>query len=158
MADPMTARQFLESSWFKLLWRGVIVVGIPALSGVSAYAGYTLNSVYGQQASLTQEVAEIKETQSDRATVNDEFQSEITSDVAAIGLKVEKISAPDDKTVVFDLDKPSALFLAALARTDCAMTGILHKDSLKADGSFDKPIGTGPFMLGDWRRGEFVSL
>jgi type II secretory pathway component PulM len=101
MADPMTARQFLESSWFKLLWRGVIVVGIPALSGVSAYAGYTLNSVYGQQASLTREVAEIKETQTDRATVNDEFQSEITSDVAAIGLKVEKI---DDAMSAIQID------------------------------------------------------
>lgn len=88
----MTARQFLESSWFKLLWRGVIVVGIPALSGVSAYAGYTLNSVYGQQAILTTEVANIKETQSDRASVNDAFQSDITGDVAAIGLKVERIN------------------------------------------------------------------
>jgi type II secretory pathway component PulM len=97
----MTARQFLESSWFKLLWRGVIVVGIPALSGVSAYAGYTLNSVYGQQASLTREVAEIKETQTDRATVNDEFQTEITTDVAAIGLKVEKI---DDAMSAIQID------------------------------------------------------
>ena len=101
MADPMTARQFLESSWFKLLWRGVIIVGIPALSGVSAYAGYTLNSVYGQQASLTQEVAEIKETQTDRATVNDEFQTDITSDVAAIGIKVEKI---DDSMSAIQID------------------------------------------------------
>jgi type II secretory pathway component PulM len=101
MADPMTARQFLESSWFKLLWRGVIVVGIPALSGVSAYAGYTLNSVYGQQASLTREVAEIKETQTDRATVNDEFQTEITTDVAAIAIKVEKI---DDAMSAIQID------------------------------------------------------
>ena len=38
------------------------------------------------------------------------------------------------------------------------MTGIIHKDSLKADGSWDKPIGTGPFKFGEWRRGEFVRL
>ncbi|WP_248311449.1 ABC transporter substrate-binding protein [Bosea sp. ASV33] len=73
-------------------------------------------------------------------------------------VKVEKISAPDDKTVVFELDKPSALFLSALARTDCAMTGILHKDSVKADGSFDKPIGTGPFKFAEWKRGEYIRL
>lgn len=97
----MTARQFLESSWFKLLWRGVIVVGIPALSGVSAYAGYTLNSVYGQQAELTREVAAIQETQTDRADVaderaviNDEFQAEMTA-------KVEKI---DDAIASVQLD------------------------------------------------------
>ncbi len=73
-------------------------------------------------------------------------------------VKVETVTAPDDKTVVFQLDKPSALFLSSLARTDCAMTGILHEDSLKADGSFDKPIGTGPFKLGEWKRGEYIKL
>ncbi|MEZ2409660.1 peptide/nickel transport system substrate-binding protein [Bosea sp. OAE752] len=73
-------------------------------------------------------------------------------------VKVETVTAPDDKTVVFQLDKPSALFLSSLARTDCAMTGILHKDSLKADGSFDKPIGTGPFKFAEWKRGEYIKL
>jgi len=73
-------------------------------------------------------------------------------------VKVESVTAPDARTVVFQLDKPSALFLTSLARTDCAMTGILHKDSVKADGSFDKPIGTGPFKFGEWKRGEFVKL
>ena len=73
-------------------------------------------------------------------------------------VKVEKVSAPDDRTVVFGLDKPSALFLSSLARTDCAMTAILHKDSVKPDGSFDKPVGTGPFKLAEWKRGEYIKL
>lgn len=72
--------------------------------------------------------------------------------------QVEAIETPDASTVVFRLTKPDALFLATLARTDCAMTGIVHKDSVKADGSWDKPIGTGPFKLTEWRRGEFVKL
>jgi peptide/nickel transport system substrate-binding protein len=72
--------------------------------------------------------------------------------------KVEAVTAPDPATVVFKLDKPSSLFLANIARTDCAMTAILHKDSLKADGSFDKPIGTGPYKLAEWKRGEFIRL
>jgi len=75
-----------------------------------------------------------------------------------IGMKVTGVTAPDPATVVMTLEKPSALFLDTMARTDCAMVAIIHKDSLKPDGSFDRPIGTGPFMLGDWRRGEFVSL
>jgi peptide/nickel transport system substrate-binding protein len=74
------------------------------------------------------------------------------------GLKVEAVTAPDPKTVVMKLDHKSAVFLDTLARTDCGMTGILHKDSVKADGSWDKPIGTGPFMFGDWKRGEYVVL
>ncbi|MDF2813670.1 MAG: peptide transporter substrate-binding protein [Microvirga sp.] len=74
------------------------------------------------------------------------------------GLKVEKIAAPDASTVTMTLDRPSALFLDSLARTDCGMTAILHKDSVKADGSWDKPVGTGPFKFGEWRRGESVTL
>lgn len=66
--------------------------------------------------------------------------------------------APDDSTVIFKLKKPSALFLASLARTDCGMTGILQKDSVKADGSWDKPIGTGPFMLDEWKQGQYITL
>lgn len=73
-------------------------------------------------------------------------------------VKVESVTASDTRTVVFRLDKPSALFLASLARTDCAMAAVLHKDSVKPDGSFDKPIGTGPFKLGEWKRSEYVRL
>ncbi|HEV2508697.1 ABC transporter substrate-binding protein [Bosea sp. (in: a-proteobacteria)] len=72
--------------------------------------------------------------------------------------KVEGVTASDPSTVVFKLDQPSSLFLANIARTDCAMTAILHKDSLKADGSFDKPIGTGPYKFAEWKRGEFIRL
>jgi peptide/nickel transport system substrate-binding protein len=72
--------------------------------------------------------------------------------------KVEAVTAPDAMTVVFKLDKPSGLFLANIARTDCAMTAILSKESVKSDGSFDKPIGTGPFRFGEWKRSEYVHL
>ncbi len=72
--------------------------------------------------------------------------------------KVEAVDAPDADTVVFRLDRPSALFLANLARTDCGMTGILHQDSVKPDGSWDKPVGTGPFRFTEWKRGEYIRL
>ena len=75
-----------------------------------------------------------------------------------IGLKVTEVAAPDPATFVMKLEKPSALFLDTMARTDCAMVAVLHKDSIKPDGSWDKPIGTGPFQLADWRRGEYVLL
>jgi peptide/nickel transport system substrate-binding protein len=72
--------------------------------------------------------------------------------------KAEQVTAPDPSTVVFKLDTPSALFLANIARTDCGMTAVLHKDSVKPDGSFDKPIGTGPFKFGEWKRSEYIRL
>ncbi|PTM40084.1 ABC transporter substrate-binding protein [Bosea sp. 124] len=74
------------------------------------------------------------------------------------GLKVEGVETPDAQTVVMKLDKPNALFLDSMARTDCAMTAILHKDSVKADGAFDKPIGTGPYKFGEWKRGEYFTM
>jgi len=74
------------------------------------------------------------------------------------GLKVEKIAAPDADTVVMEINEPNGLFLDSLARADCGGTAVLHKDSVKADGSWDRPIGTGPFMLGEWKRAQSVQL
>ncbi|CAH1664358.1 Peptide ABC transporter substrate-binding protein [Hyphomicrobiales bacterium] len=74
------------------------------------------------------------------------------------GLKVVSATAPDAGTFVMELNAPNALFLDTLARTDCAGTAVIHKDSVKADGSWDKPIGTGPFKLGEWKRGQSIQL
>ena len=73
-------------------------------------------------------------------------------------VKVLSVQAPDPRTVVYRLERPSSLFLATLARTDCGGTGIVHRDSVKPDGAWDKPIGTGPFMLTEWKRGEYIRL
>jgi len=73
-------------------------------------------------------------------------------------VKVTGVEAPDAQTVVYHLEKPSSLFLASLARADCGGTGILQKASVKADGTWDKPIGTGPFEFAEWKRGEYIRL
>lgn len=72
--------------------------------------------------------------------------------------KVTAVEAPDPSTVVFKLEKPSALFLTTMARTDCGSTAIFHRSSLDADGKWKEPVGTGPFKMGEWRRGQFVEL
>ncbi len=74
------------------------------------------------------------------------------------GLKVESVTAPNPQTVVMRINQPSGLFLDALARTDCAMAGVQHRDSVNPDGSFKSPIGTGPFKFGEWKRGEYIVL
>jgi len=72
--------------------------------------------------------------------------------------RVTALETPDAATVIFRLDRPSALFLTTLARADCGGTGIFHRDSLNADGTWRAPIGTGPFRMGEWRRGQFFDL
>lgn len=74
------------------------------------------------------------------------------------GAKITGIETPDPLTVVFHLDQPSGLFLASMARPDCGGSGILHRDSLAADGSWKAPIGTGPFSLTEWKPGQYVVL
>lgn len=74
------------------------------------------------------------------------------------GLKVLEVSAPNPQTFVMRIDKPQALFLDSLARTDCAMAAVIHPDSLNPDGSWKSPIGTGPFKLGNWTRGQHLTL
>lgn len=72
--------------------------------------------------------------------------------------RITDIAAPNASTVVFTLERPTALFLATMARADCGMSAILHPDSVGADGKFAAPIGTGPFRMGEWRRGQFIEL
>lgn len=74
------------------------------------------------------------------------------------GAKITAIATPDPRTVVFTLDQPNALFLASMARPDCGGAGILHPDSLAADGRWKSPVGTGPFTLAEWKPGQYVQL
>lgn len=72
--------------------------------------------------------------------------------------KITSVTAPDAKTVVFELEKPAALFLASMARIDCGQGGVYHQDSLNADGTWNAPIGTGPYKLVKWEPGQYIDL
>ena len=81
------------------------------------------------------------------------------SEFSASGIaQIEKIEAPDTQTVAITLDRATALFLSTLARPDCGQTAIIHRDSVGPDGKWIAPVGTGPFKLGDWKRGQYVDL
>ncbi len=72
--------------------------------------------------------------------------------------KVLKVEAKGPQTVVYTLDRPTALFLTTLARPDCGAAGIYHKSSLDAAGKWLQPVGTAPFKLGEWKRGQYIEL
>jgi peptide/nickel transport system substrate-binding protein len=72
--------------------------------------------------------------------------------------RLDAIETPDPRTVVFRFARASALIPATMARPDCGGAGILHRDSVGADGAWIAPVGTGPFRMGEWRRGQFIEL
>ena len=81
------------------------------------------------------------------------------SEFAGKGLtRIEAVEAPDPKTVVFRIDKPTALFLSVTARPDCGGSGFVHRDSVDAEGKWKGPIATGPFKFGEWKRGQYIEL
>jgi peptide/nickel transport system substrate-binding protein len=70
---------------------------------------------------------------------------------------IADISAPDDRTVVVELSKPSAPFLATLAMFAAAI--LPERAVSELGGEFGtKPVGAGAFRLKEWRRGEVVKL
>lgn len=74
------------------------------------------------------------------------------------GVKIESVEAPDAATVVVRTNKPEALFLSTLAALHCGQTAVLHKDSVNPDGTWKSPVATGPYKMGEWKRGEFIEI
>lgn len=72
-------------------------------------------------------------------------------------IDLTSVTAPDPRTVVFTLAKPSLVFLDALARPDLDSCGIAHPESLR-DGRWKRPIGTGPFRFDNLWPGEATEL
>ncbi|CAN5508349.1 peptide-binding protein [soil metagenome] len=67
---------------------------------------------------------------------------------------VVDVEAPDDSTVVVSLEAPNAVFLTRAGQAGIVPEhhhGDIGEDAYKAD-----PVGTGPFMLQEWRAAEFT--
>jgi peptide/nickel transport system substrate-binding protein len=73
------------------------------------------------------------------------------------GAKVTSVQANGPDGVTFVLEQPNALFLQQMANIQCPLA-ILHPSSVDAQGKWIKPVGTGPYAFGDWRRGQYLQL
>jgi ABC-type transport system substrate-binding protein len=71
------------------------------------------------------------------------------------GGRIEKITAVDEFTVEFDLCGPHPAFEAQMA---FGVFGIQPEEHLEATGGapLDNPVGTGPYVLEEWVRGDSV--
>lgn len=70
-------------------------------------------------------------------------------------VEIVSMEAPDATTVVFHLLSPNVQFVQFVASPGCE-NGIYHRDSVAADGSWVKPIGTGPYAVASWEEGKVV--
>ena len=82
---------------------------------------------------------------------------------------VDRVETPDDRTVVFYLKKPMATFLSGTLATPIVQEKRWAAIAEKAETTskplttllnhrVHRPVGTGPFILEQWRRGAFLHL
>ena len=74
-------------------------------------------------------------------------------------LKVNAVTAPDDQTLVFEIEEPNPLFLVRLADQICHIFAI-SPANVDAEGNWieGSAIGSGPFKMKEWRKEQYVAL
>lgn len=88
------------------------------------------------------------------------FHMEVNPRARAILQQIEKAEAPDPKTVVFTLKAPFEPFLLIFDVTACAIVPkhIYDGTDYRNNPNNATPIGTGPFKMAEWQRGNFIRL
>jgi peptide/nickel transport system substrate-binding protein len=72
---------------------------------------------------------------------------------------IKSISAPDEYTVEFELCKTNPAFIAKIGFVGFVISPSEYIDAQGGSGEMlDKFIGTGPYMVDEWKRGESVNL
>lgn len=68
------------------------------------------------------------------------------------------VAAPDDTTVVITLDKARSSLLAQLAMFNMTVQDKSYYEEVGQEAYSQKPIGTGPYMIKEWKIGESLTF
>jgi peptide/nickel transport system substrate-binding protein len=73
---------------------------------------------------------------------------------------IERIETPDPLTVVVKMSKPTPYFLKALSAAESPIVPrhVYASDNLDSSPNNNAPIGTGPFIFEEWKRGSYIRL
>jgi hypothetical protein len=94
--SEVSLKAFIDSTWFKGLARGAMILGAVA----TGYAGAALTGVQSRTQIVEQSVVEIKEAQAVRAKDNENFQaatarsfSDLDTEVAGVRVELSKVTS-----------------------------------------------------------------
>jgi peptide/nickel transport system substrate-binding protein len=75
-------------------------------------------------------------------------------------LQLDKVEAPDDLTVVFTLKQPFGPFINIFEVGSLPMIPkhLYEGTDYKTNPNNNAPIGTGPFMFKEWKKGSYIRL
>ena len=71
---------------------------------------------------------------------------------------IDKVEAPDDSTVVITLKEPSAATLANLSMFSMSVQSKAYYDKVGATEYENGPVGTGPYVIKEWVKGDHITL
>ena len=71
---------------------------------------------------------------------------------------LKEITTPDDSTVVMTLTQPWAPFLADIAMFNSSIISEAFVTKIGEDKLVEQTMGTGPFALAEWKKGEYILL
>lgn len=71
---------------------------------------------------------------------------------------IKDMQTPDARTIVVTLTGPSAPFLSTLAMPGASIVSKAAMESMGEEAFAEKPVGSGAFMVQEWRRGDRVIL
>jgi peptide/nickel transport system substrate-binding protein len=71
---------------------------------------------------------------------------------------LKEITTPDDSTVVMTLTQPWAPFLADIAMFNSSIISEAFVTKIGEDKLVEQTMGTGPFALVEWKKGEYITL
>ena len=71
---------------------------------------------------------------------------------------IKDMQTPDAKTLVVTLNGPSAPFLSTLAMPGASIISKSAMEAMGEEAFAEKPVGSGAFMVQEWRRGDRVIL
>jgi len=71
---------------------------------------------------------------------------------------LKEITTPDDSTIVMTLTEPWAPFLADVAMFNSSIISEAFAKKIGEDKLVEQTMGSGPFALMEWKKGEYIQL